>query len=499
MAATTTASRVAPARPAVPARRPARSALLFWALALALVVPVWAGTHFPTEDGPAHAHWTAVYRDLGDSASAWAPYLERSVRWNAPNLSYFALQYALTAALEPHAAQKLIVTLVLLAWAGATALLARAASGRLGLGAFAALLLLHSWILYSGFLSFLIGVPVLVLSVALLLDVEARRERGDAVAARTALLALPGVVAYYSHIVTGALFVALLLLGALYFARRDARHAGALLAAALPTCLLGATYVLGSPFGEGGAVWATFGDTVKRFVGLAFWRGFAARDAGFFLSLGLVGVTLLALCAGAVRARRRGEGSRAVDFVLLGALCLAALYFVAPRRVGEGSLIRERIQLVMWAVLLPALGAGLPRRARQGVAAAIALLAAWQLADFTLRARRFDAQVAGVLAQARGAIPAGAVFRFPQRYEDSQFERSWVGPLVELGSDVALHRRAVLVGAHHPLTPFYWVRYRPGADSAATLTATIEERRAATGRGSLTLVVRPAGRAAPAP
>src|SRR5687768_12895946 len=125
MAATTTASRVAPAPPAVPARRPARSALLFWALALALVVPVWAGTHSPTEDGPAHAHWTAVYRDLGDSASAWAPYLERSVRWNAPNLSYFALQYALTAVLEPHAAQKLIVTLLLLAWAGATALLAR--------------------------------------------------------------------------------------------------------------------------------------------------------------------------------------------------------------------------------------------------------------------------------------------------------------------------------------------------------------------------------------
>src|SRR5215211_4766047 len=75
--------------------------LLYGLYGLSLAAPIWLTPYFPTEDGPAHIYWTEVYRSLGDAQSPFQPYYERSVRWNTPNLSYFALQLGLSRYLDP--------------------------------------------------------------------------------------------------------------------------------------------------------------------------------------------------------------------------------------------------------------------------------------------------------------------------------------------------------------------------------------------------------------
>jgi hypothetical protein len=452
----------------------ARSPLVrYWALALLLLIPIWAGAHFPTEDGPAHLHWTEVYRDLANPHSQWAPYFERSVHWNAPNLVYFGLQYTLSSWMDPHTAQKVILSLLLLAWAGSAQLLAWATNQRLTLGAFAALLLFHNWILYSGFLSFLVGVPVLVTAQALLARGATRSGREAWSPGLLGALSVLGILAWYSHLVAGCVFVGLVFLRATLVFPRAPRDGWVVAGSALPTCGLLLSYVFGRPLGEGGAIWAPLTDTIMRFAGLAFWRGFAARDVTFFLSLALEGVVLITLCLGALRAYATGDRSPARSYAIIAALAVFALYLVVPRRVGEGSLIRERVQLIGWALLLPVLGGGLAPQARRAVGWSIALLALWQLTDFTLRVRRFNAEYDSLLSEV-GAIPAGTVFRFPQAYENSGFERTWVGPLMEVGADIAQHRHAILVGAHHPGTPFYWIHAKADAERGARLDVTVK-------------------------
>ena len=85
---------------------------LFWGFGLALIIPIWMGQHFPTEDGMAHLYWVDVFRQLGHAGNVWEPFYERNVQWNTPNLAYFGAHYALSAIFEAHLALQIFLTLL---------------------------------------------------------------------------------------------------------------------------------------------------------------------------------------------------------------------------------------------------------------------------------------------------------------------------------------------------------------------------------------------------
>jgi len=298
------------------------------------------GAQFPSEDGLAHVAWTEVYRALGAADSVWRQFYERGAQWNTPNLSYFGLQYALGAVVSPYVAQQLIVSALVVLWVASTYALSRALTGRISIGAFASLLLVHSSWLYGGYFSFLFGVPPLLLSLALvvrIVDPSTPAGRRDFVA-----LAVLGVLAYYSHIVDAATFLMLLFITAAFLRRSPRRAVGVGIAAA-PVALLFASYLLADSLGAGGLRWEPAGKTIARFVGLAFFRGFAAPSVLFWIALPAFAAIVFVLCLDTARTywRRDPEPdpdhdrlSVAAPLIFTLVACLAVLYFVSPDGIG---------------------------------------------------------------------------------------------------------------------------------------------------------------------
>jgi hypothetical protein len=477
--------------------------VLFWVAGLALIVPLWAGRHFPSEDGLAHLAWTEVFRGLGDPGSIWGAAYERGAEWSTPNLAYFAAQYVLAGGIDPHLAQQVILTLTVLAWLAASRALSLALTGTVSVGALASLLLVHSSWLYGGYLSFLVGVPALVASLAIVVGML-RGERPPP--ARTcALLAVLGVFAYYCHLVVAACFL-LLVVAAAVAARRQARAmpdvrvatravVRSLAYAALPTVLLFVSYALGGSLGAGGLRWEPLTKTVARFAGLAFFRGFAAPGIDFWIALAVLGLLFAALVFALLNDQRRGRLTAGSKLVVALAVCLAVLYFVVPDGVGDGYNLKGRLQLVMWAWLLPAVTlASTPRVARMATAA-ILLLAGWQVTAFTRRARAFDVAYAEVVRTATATMAPGTRFDRQLDYEQAGFDGSFIRVLAHAPEDLALHCGCVLVGGYHPSTPFYWVRVRTGAPPAVGYHVRVVQPPGA----PLSIAIDSAGRAAPAP
>ena len=436
---------------------------LFWACGLALVLPVWIGAQFPSEDGLAHLAWTEVYRALGAADSVWRSFYERGAQWNTPNLSYFGLQYALGAVVSPYVAQQLIVSALVVLWVASTYALSRALTGRISIGALVSLLLIHNSWLYGGYFSFLFGVPPLLLSLALVVriaDPSTPVGRRDFI-----VLAVLGVLAYYSHVVAAATFLMLLFITA-SFLRRSPRRAVAVGIAAAPVALLLASYLLAGSLGTGGMRWEPVGKTVARFVGLAFFRGFAAPSVLFWLALAAFAAIVLVLCLDTVRTYGRHDPepdpdrdrlSIAAPLIFTLVASLVVLYFVSPEGIGDGYNLKGRFQLVMWAWLLPALvyRGRLPSPPVL-VAATVALLA-WQVATFAERTYRFN--TAYEVARGRApSVPTGATIENALDYDHASFDGSFIKVLAHAPEDFAYRCGCVLRDGYHPSTAFYWVR-----------------------------------------
>lgn len=458
----------------LPGTQPTRvfrvATLVFWLVGLGLSAPFWTSSHFPTEDGPAYLYWTSVYRDLGEQANPRAAVFERNAHWNTPNLAYFGLQYGLSGWLEPHVAQRLILMLLLLCWVGSIHLLSLSTHGHLTLGSFAALLLFHNWSLYMGFFSFLFGIPALVCGVAILARLI-RPGTGPEGPSQYFLLGSLALVAYYLHLVAGMLLAGAILVAAVVHWRHSPTRARRLLATAALPILLAVWYVLGSPFGGGGMGWAVR-STIKRFLGFAFWRGFATPGAAFWVTLFIFASTCVILCVAGFRTWRKGALPVGARFVVILSCCFTAIYFIAPVSVGLGSFLNDRIHLALWAVLLPVLGVGLNKRVGASIGAAIALLLAWQVVDFSLRARRFGHQYDAIMRAAE-AIPRGSTIRYVQPYEESRFENSFVAPFMD-GGEIAYHCHCILVDNYWQNSPFYWVRTKPGPPRHVDFTVSID-------------------------
>jgi len=421
------------------------------------------GAQFPSEDGLAHVAWTEVFRALGAADSAWRTFYERGAHWNTPNLSYFSLQYALAAVVSPYVAQQLIVSALIAAWVASTYALSVSLTGRITIGAFVSLLLIHSSWLYGGYFSFLFGVPPLLLSLALVIRIV---DPSTIVGRRDfAALAVLGALAYYSHIVAAATFLMLLFI-TLAFLRESPRRAAGIAIAAAPVAFLFASYLLTDSLGAGGMRWEPLGKTIARFVGLAFFRGFAASSMLFWLALATFAAIVFLLCLDLVRSYRRrdpetgpghGRLSAAAPLLFTLVACLAVLYVVSPDGIGDGYNLKARFQLVIWAWLLPALMyRGRVPSPTVLVAATVALLA-WQVATFAERTVRFNAayEVARVRAP---SVPPGSTLERTLDYDHASFDGSFVKVLAHAPEDFAYRCGCVLLDGYHPSTAFYWVR-----------------------------------------
>jgi hypothetical protein len=465
---------------------------LYWACGLLLLVPLWLPAYLPTEDGPAHLYWVEVYRALGDPGDPLNQFFARNINWSTPfELAQFGLQYGLASVLEPHLAQKVLATLVALSWVGAICFASFSLRGQITLGAFTALLLVHSAWLYGGFFAFLGAVPIIIVTLGLL--ARTRRQPGRLPVLSYITIALLGVIAYFAHIFVAALFVLLCGLWLVIGERGMWVRKMAVALTVLPTAGLLAWYLLHGTVGGETVYWEPVSFAAARFFGLAFFRGLGAPEIAFWAALALMGVLLAMLCWTAVRAIWLGyEEARSpvIRFVLILAAVSAILFFAAPERVGKAGNFNGRIQFAMWAWLLPVLPLRLPQRLRPFALGAVCTLLAWQLAAFSLRALRFNRDYSAVIADA-AAISPGATLRSMLRYENARYEGSFIRILAHTPEDIAFRRRAILLNSFFPPLGFYWVTPRPGLAARPDLLLDIQQRPGQ--KASLVLTPNPEG------
>ena len=341
--------------------------LLFAALIVACLVPVWAVEYLPTVDGPCHVYNAQVILQHGNRAEFPRFAGHYRIDWRPlPNWFGQAVLALLMAVFEPRIAEKILVSgyVILLPLA------ARYAAGsvdpdRKWLG-FLVFPLIYHQLFQLGFYNFSYSLAFWLLAVGYWWRRRDSPTLGFAVAINLLLL-----LCWFCHIVSLALV--LLSIGVLWLAtlrrtnwRRHLVHIPIL----APQIVLPLWFVADQ---KGGIIPSSrsLGQLAGHLFRLEtlFYFGEAQLWIGRALALAILIFAVLTV----VGRVRRGEGPlREEDgFLLLSAL-LALLFFVSPEGMSGGGLLQQRLGLYPWLALIPWLA---PRLGRAGRTVAVGFLA----------------------------------------------------------------------------------------------------------------------------
>jgi hypothetical protein len=382
-------------------------------------VPFWAAPgYLPSTDGPSHVYNAWLLGQLLGPAPA--PLLGQYYYLNpqpVPNsLTHFAL-LALMWALPPAAAEKALLSLYVLLAAGALWYLAGAIDGERAWLALLGLPFVWNVLLGLGFYNYCFSVPLFLLALGWWW-----RHRGRPGLAFAAVLDALLVLCYFAHILGAVL--ALAGIGVLWLASwRRERWRGHLahLAILVPAAALPFWFTVlqhGGRTHRRGETWSVLWRELAhlrpqwQFTDERGWTG--AVLAVVFAAWVVFTLLREGLARSREAAPRRWRWLREEDGFLALALLVVAFYFVGPDGAAGGSLLKPRLALVPFLVLLPWLSAGVGRWGRVvAVLAAAALavrLVAFAVPCYRAGSRDVEAFVRGLDAVPPGAVVAPLVF-----------------------------------------------------------------------------------------
>lgn len=333
-----------------------RRQLVVTALTAAYLGVIWGFQYLPTCDGPSHVMNAVIIKKLltGDGGVVH-DYYALNLK-PVPNLAHHALLVPLLFVFKPTAAEKVALTLLVVAFAGAWRSLAAQIAGRRGAAAEAFFLPLAFALPFQmGFFSFLWSLAAAAFALAFLY-----RHRDLSLWLQTVYLTAAGVGIYFCHLFGWASFVAGAAVIIVVRTAGDTLSRLKRLAALVPAAVPGLAYLAFTPHDEP-AYWPArrildhlAGGVFRSFNVYQFWLGYAA--AAIFL-----GGAVWTLVA---RPRRpRGARWRAADLLLLGAVGTAALCFILPEAgpLGGGWLVRRAVLLPYLLLALWFCGTAPPR------------------------------------------------------------------------------------------------------------------------------------------
>lgn len=221
--------------------------VFFWALAFLYLVPVWAYHFVPTQDGPSHVDNAQILQALWNSAADYEAYFE--IRADPiPNWTSHLLLAGLLYVAPPLSAEKFLVSLYILGFAGSFRYFLGAFGERCRPISWLGLLFVYNRCFWMGFYNFCLSLILVWLIVGFCL-----RRRRELRWPHVAVLSLLFLVAYFTHLVgfvvalTGAL-------GASILAKPRSVVAPILIClTASPACLLTKHYFEQTGFFEQGA------------------------------------------------------------------------------------------------------------------------------------------------------------------------------------------------------------------------------------------------------
>ncbi len=379
---------------------------LFWALALLSLTPFWTVHYLPTVDGPCHTYNAWILLHHSDPRY---PLFGQYYRINAepsPNWTGHAVMALLMLAVPPLVAEKVLVSayaLTLLAGAWYLAGSVRREGRWLAL---LALPFVFNFMFQFGFYNFSISLGLFLFALGFWWRYRDRPGSPVYIVGINLLL----VLCYFSHILSFGL--ALLAIAVLWLAtlRRDGWRRHLLHVAVLaPQLLLPVWYLTREGGGEVAAYWS-FSQLVSYFLGLAVLSPFGGSQDWVAALLALIFLALLVLT---LRHGGLGRPWRQEHAFLVLAAFFTFLYFVSPEGMAGGTMLKNRLSLYPWLILIPWLAPGLSPRARRIAAAALALAAVLNLAFVIRWYERLSGDMAGYLAGLATVEPDTRVLPVP--------------------------------------------------------------------------------------
>jgi hypothetical protein len=449
-------------------------ALLYAALVALYLAPIWAARYLPSTDGPSHvfnawalgrlAGWLpeegGASGGSGESGAVagTTPLLARYLEINpqpVPNyLTHVALA-ALMRGLEPAAAEKVLVSGYVLLMAGALWYLAGAVERERAWLALLGLPFIWTNLLQLGFYNFCIGLALFLLALGLWWRYRCRPTPRFAVALNALL-----VLCYFAHILPAIL--ALGGIGVLWVASlRRERWQGHLahLAILAPAAALPAWFTL---FRQGSPGYPSYASWRSLWIDLAHLRplwAFVQEGGRTSAILALVFAAWISFTL--VREgwlRRRRPWLREEDGFLALALLAAGVYFTSPEGLAGGSMLKPRLLLVPFLVVLPWLATRLGRWGRVAAVLALAALAT-RPALFALPCYRAGGRDVESFVRGLDAVPPGSVV-VPLVFDHHATSCLWIGTVDHATGYAAVAKGLLDYDNYEASTDYFPLRYR---------------------------------------
>lgn len=368
---------------------------LFFALAVLYVLPFWVVRYLPTVDGACHTYNAWVMRQHGNTEKY--PLFNQYYEINAkpyPNWISQGTMALLMFAVPPLVAEKLLVSGYMLLFLGGMWYLAGSVRPEERWLAFLSFPFAWNQLFQFGFYNFSFSLAFFPWIIGCWWRYRAAPGLGFAMFAIKINLLL--WLCYFSHILSFAL--ALAAIGILWLAtlrweswRRHLLHVPIL----LPQIILPVWFFLQKTGGEIPDHWG-LRRLVLYFAGLRVLV--TLSEAQRWIARGVAVLFLLLLLFTLGRKVRRRPVFHQEDAFLLLALLAILLYAVSPQGFAGGAVLKPRLSLYPWLLLIPWLSPGLSPRARKAATGALALGALLYLGYMTRLYRLYGGEVAKYLA-----------------------------------------------------------------------------------------------------
>jgi hypothetical protein len=350
--------------------------LLFWALVVAYLVPIWAFRYFPTQDGPVHLASSIILKDYGKEGTRYHEFFELRAE-PLPNWTAHLLLAGLMLVVPPLVTEKLLLSLYVLTFAGSLRYFCGAFGPSTRPCALVGLLFIYHRGIWLGFYNWDLS---LVLALFVFGFWLWHRDHADLFTA--AALSLFLMLTFFTHLV--GFIIAAIGLGwfALTSPRQRWRNLGWATLAIMPAGLLTLDYLDRTGFFTTGAASGMWQQISPWFAGQGswdrLWQDLASLEKEYFsqhiqgvLPMGWIALSLMILLVGATSAAlvmdKPPPGSKATSVPRWPAAMLAlgflVIYVLIPDDLGEhGSFLKTRLALLppllfLGVLSLPALPA----------------------------------------------------------------------------------------------------------------------------------------------